>query len=430
MMLVILLSCLLHGAADTLWTPQLAVQRVLQVYPSLEASRQALQIARLQVEEARTGYWPSLQLSGTYVRQDPVPEFPLGTERFAVQPHNLYNGGLEASYVLLDFGRRAAQEHLAQTQVQQQEAALETQRQTLMLQTLAHLYRIRLLDEQLQVQEQTIAALQTARRMAQARQAAGTATELDVRLAETRLAEATSRYIQLRSEKHQQILAIRQLLQLVPDTTLALQATIVPLDTFPSLEQLLSWTYQRHPALQELAAAEAGVQFQIQYLQAQYRPLLHVGATAGIRNGYPLDLNKPHFNTALQLQLQLPLFDGGARALRLEEARTRLNQIRTRQQETRQTLATRLRQQYTELQALNAQLQEARLQLEHAQLAVDFARTHYRNGTATIMELLEAEVRLAQARLQLHSLQYALLMQQCTLLQLAGVLPEYLGKLP
>lgn len=63
-------------------------------------------------------------------------------------------------------------------------------------------------------------------------------------------------------------------------------------------------------------------------------------------------------------------------------------------------------------------------------MAVDFARTHYQNGTATIIELLEAEVRLAQTQLQVHSLQYALLMQQCTLLQLAGALPEYLEKLP
>jgi outer membrane protein TolC len=111
----------------------------------------------------------------------------------------------------------------------------------------------------------------------------------------------------------------------------------------------------------------------------------------------PASLVQPQLAWQAQLQLAVPIFDGGQRYSELRERRARLAMAQLRLESLVQQGRVELQVGLGVLMHSEQALQEARQAVELARRAVDIAALSYRLGAVTNLELLDAQRRARDA---------------------------------
>ncbi|CAB3704618.1 efflux transporter outer membrane subunit [Achromobacter pestifer] len=187
---------------------------------------------------------------------------------------------------------------------------------------LAQTYlQLRVLDEQKRLLDATVAAYEKSLQLTQNRYEVGVAGQADVAVARTQVESTRAQSIDLDWQRGQYEHAIAVLMGQAPSgfslppAVFALQLPQIPVG-------LPSELLERRP---DVAAAErraAAANAQIGVAQAAWFPSLTLSADGGFRNGQFADLlTAPARFWSLGPALAMTIFDGGARAAQVEQAR-------------------------------------------------------------------------------------------------------------
>ena len=96
--------------------------------------------------------------------------------------------------------------------------------------------------------------------------------------------------------------------------------------------------------------------------------------------------------------LSLPIFDGRARAGRVQQAEADLLNQRYRLQQLEESVRLEVQQAHQNLQSAAERIQASRSNVRRAERALQIAQTRFENGLATQVELNDAELAVTQAR--------------------------------
>lgn len=181
--------------------------------------------------------------------------------------------------------------------------------------------QLRVLDEQKRLLDATVAAYEKSLQLTQNRYEVGVAGQADIAVARTQVESTRAQSIDLDWQRGQYEHAIAVLMGQAPSqfslppAVFALQLPQIPVE-------LPSELLERRP---DIAAAErraAAANAQIGVAEAAWFPSLILSADGGFRNGQFADLlTAPARFWSLGPALALTLFDGGARAAQVEQAR-------------------------------------------------------------------------------------------------------------
>ncbi len=230
---------------------------------------------------------------------------------------------------------------------------------------------------------------------AQARYEAGTLqrsaalrARIDVLRADEEARRAQVQYAQAKSQ-------VAQLLDR-RDTAFEL---VEPAEPSPELQGTFNELFQRALLERpELAAAKINEQIAARLKDdawAQFLPSLT--ANAALRyDRYPFSIDQ-HTTWAITLALSIPLYDGGLRyeALRDAASKTREAKAQTRSQASK--VADEVRRAQLDLAAARALAVEAEQQVELARETESLVRAQFEAGTASQVEVSDAETALAQS---------------------------------
>jgi outer membrane protein TolC len=153
-------------------------------------------------------------------------------------------------------------------------------------------------------------------------------------------------------------------------------------------------------ALGKVRAAEAGVR----RARATYGPTISVGAQfygnfGGFSTGGPfLTVSQPGYNALLNLDW--PLFDGGAREARLATAQSELSAARAGLDGARDRAVEEVTSAYDQLQTSAAEYQAALVVAQTAATALDAATDAYRSGVGPLTDVISAENGASQAQME------------------------------
>jgi outer membrane protein len=172
-----------------------------------------------------------------------------------------------------------------------------------------------------------------------------------------------------------------------------------------TLEQAVAEARQRGPAFVAARAAEDAGDAAVRAQRAFYLPSLTLGAqTAGFDNRFFPDATA---RSSVTVSLNFPLWNAGQRELLLAQARARRDLARAARLDRERGVArdvTESYEAYATARAATALAQEAILVARENYRVQD---TRYRAGAATILELLEAQLRLVEAEAELVQSRYA-----------------------
>lgn len=387
-----------HGPAAHADTLREALVQVYNNNPTLEGARAQQRAADEEVPIQRAPGLPGVTSTATYiefVRQSAnaftAPERNLGVANQLTIP--IYSGGAVRN------GIRAAEERVeaGRADLRATESSLFSQAVAAYMDVLRFQALAELAANQVEVLEVTFEATSdrfeigdlTRTDVAQARSRLALA-EGDLRTAIANLVQARETYVQVIGEAPTDLEPPPPLPNL-PDTVGT--AVVTALENNPDLI-----------AAEERAEA-AGFDYEV--AGSGRLPRLSAFANADYSNffgtlgGFGQDLVQEEVTGNVGLQLTIPIFQGGLPAARQRQAGARETAALEQVIATERDVIAQVRSAYTSWQASLAVIQSSQVAVDAAALSLEGVRAENSIGNRTVLDVLNAEQELLQARAQL-----------------------------
>lgn len=341
-------------------------------YPSIASAKSKTEAARSDITRAKGAHWPQLSWSGTYsdYRNDALGKRWTQTPTLSL---NLWSGGRIQSDV--ERSEALAKASQKQEQITRDDVALLSSEAYLQW---AHARQmVSLAQQNLSTHDKILQDFQTITQVDPGRR-------IDLNQAQVR--HDNARLVLLKNETERAVAAerlARMLMAPAPAEPSGLDFS--PPVPYASLDQAQAQLGDQHPVIARLLAQREAAAASIRYAQAQNAPTVNLthakSTTPGITDG--------QFVT--QLQLNLPLFDGGTARGAVGVATANLQALESDLQETRLILSEELASAWASWLSSSSR---ATMGQQQALTAQDLARGYvqqFRVGRRSLLDLLNIQ---------------------------------------
>jgi len=355
----------------------------------------AIRSSEAGVELARAGYWPQVDAIVSAQRNRAL--------NFSGLPSDIqsrYGASVSLSYLLWDFGTRSGQLDQAKYELVSASLSQDQTVQDVILQVEAAYYQVLGLQAVVEANRQSLSDAETNLAATQDRKKSGLATLGDVYTTEAALAGIK---LALQQAEGQLAVARGQLataLDASPDTLLPLvvwEQDVAPALPPQSVASLLADARRARPELLAAKAREQAAAANLTATRGRGLPSLNVNANAG--RTQVVDVTGSSQFSAL-VSLDVPLFAGFGDRAAVHQAQAQLDTARASTDDLRSQVELQVWQAYQNLRTSIVTLDTSASQLKSAQLAAEVSNARYKNGLDTILDVLNAQTTLANARVQ------------------------------
>lgn len=301
-------------------------------------------------------------------------------------------GGIRSSVKSSEFAREAA--------VLDLKAAINDA----LLSVRVGFYSVLLAREKIAVQEQNLTLLRQQLKNATDRFQAGTVSGFEKLRAEVAVANAQVPVITARNDYRLAIESLRQALGFTTNTEENVRKVpefIGTLDVTPISYDLQSAFFSAHnnrPDLQRLAKLVSAREQLITTARSNYYPDLALVGGWESRKGASNRFGDSRDGVFLGLQSQWAIFDGRATAGRVVQAKSALSQTKLLFTEAQLAVEVEVRRAHSSFQQATELVEASRKVVTQAEESVRLATARYEAGTATQLDVLQAQVDLTTAR--------------------------------
>lgn len=376
----------LEASAVTL---QEALIQAYQTNPSLEISRASLRSQDETVVQAGAGKRPTVSATGVTAYSADVDSLSDSTSTL--------RASLDAQLVIFDGGRTEDAVNAAAYMVYASRENLKASDQSVLLNAATAYLDVRRDQKNLALAQNEVAVTEQQAKAMEDRFAVGAVTRTDVALVQARVAvtktnlAASSGRLALSKEIYRAVIG----------------AEPVSLQAAPSLPKLPnsvaeaeSIAMREHPSILAARFAEKAAGFDIARARAARAGTVSLGGKVEYSN-YPVEGTQ----ATVSLSGQIPIYNGGVLTSSVRSAA----QIFESRKATTQNVMRQIRQatasSWANIRVGRASITAANLQIEASQIAYDSIKEETRLGSRTMLDLLDAEQDLLEARSNLVSSQ-------------------------
>jgi len=409
-------------------------QSLLDIYnlalahdPTLASALNANQAAQELIEQSKALYRPVVNFSATtsasqadiHFKGTGVP-FPNGSRSFSG-----YQYGVEARQPIFRHQNKVQMEQL-HTQVSQADKQLHLTLQTVMLQTTLNYFQVLMAQDKV-----TLIIAQKAAILRQLEQAkvnfdVGNATITDVNEAQSRFdwiaAEEISNLNALEIAKHE----LETMIGEVPSNLAAIKTDIKTNTLSQNLEQWLKVAEESNLNIQIQQDKATLSNQEIERNQAEHLPTVDAVASYSetYANGSIYGFGSDISNGTIGLQLQVPIYQGGAISSRVRQAVINKHKAQDDIDITRRQTALATQMAYLNLNTSINQIKAYEQALNSSQSQLESTQTGYEVGIRTSLDVLNAQQQLFAAKRNLLEARYQYLMNIIRLKSAAGILSD------
>ena len=324
---------------------------------------------------------------------------------------------------------RLAQGRQLRIQADSAELAWADAQQQVMLRSAELYFELALADRRLALLARQKDAVERTAREAQARFTLGSLPVTDLHEATAQAASLRAQHLAARTERELQRQALADLIGQMPDpATLSLPARTPDTTTLAPLEHWLERAARHNSALQAAQARVDGAEQEVRKTSGPLSASVDLVARHGREKvSGDNDLGAASYSAeqnVIGLQLAVPLYTGGARSARQDEARARLSQAQAELDHGRLQIARQIRAAWLTLTVGGEQASALAAAAEASQARLAATRIGRQTGERSTQDLLDAENAAAAAELALARMRAELFIQHLRLAALAGQLDE------
>lgn len=411
--------------AITVLDVQTAARLALDRNPTLAAAQARVEQARQAVRQARSAYWPRLDLDGSAARVE-LPETTyqqqLATLRAITfnpratydNPDNHYNLDVVASWVVFDGFARRFNLAAAKYGAEAGGAARDETRRLLLSAVATAFLAAQLARENMAIAEADVAFNERLLSEARLRYEVGSGALSDVLNFQVKANSALTQRNQ--SERDFQVSRISlAALMGAPGADLPDRVQLAPLGPVadplleePQLDHLLATARNLRSDLQQSDWAVQAAGANVKAARAEYYPTLVLsGKVEGERIG-DAGFEDDDFGNTVALGLNYNLFAGGLSRARTSEAKAKLVEQQNNRESVELNIASEVRSAVTRVRNAQKQLVLQQATADLVRRNRDLVEKEYKAGVGSLVRLNEAQRDLTAAQVLLASAQVAL----------------------
>ena len=370
-----------------------ALAKAYATNPSLQSARATLRATDEGVSQAISGWRPSLSVTGTASAKQQETNADPGN-KIDTNPKTL---GLSLSQSLYAGGQTTAAISSAENTVRAQRARLLTSEQTVLL-NAASAYLNVLRDQavvELNLKNEQVLASQL--EATQDRFNVGEITRTDVHQAESRLAGSTADRIQAQGDLEASRANYANLMGEAPGT---LVTPNLGLPLPGSLDEALSQSEDSNPTVLAAIYDEKAARDSIDNTRGQLLPSVDLSGTAT----RSLDTTSDNYWAnayEAKVTMSVPLYQSGSVYSQLRAARQTAAASRLTADQTKRDAAEQVRSAWETLVTTRARIEAIKTQVRAAETALEGVQREASVGSRTVLDVLDAEQELLNARVNL-----------------------------
>jgi outer membrane protein len=410
-------------AAETL---QSALAKAYESNPQLNAQRAIVRQSDEGVSQALSGYRPTLSATASVAEQftnttEVLPPIPPGLPNgvsFSIKGYtNPTAVGLNGSQTLFNGQRTTNTVRKAESQVSAARETLRMMEESILLAAATAYMDMSRDTANLEVQQNNVRVLQRTLKDTQNRFAAGQVTTTDVAQSEAQLAAGEANLHAAESTLMTTRANYRRVIGVEP-SNLAPASSVDRLSP-TTLSAAITVGMAENPAV---IAALYGVdvaQLQVKIAEGALWPTLGLQGSVTQQN-YPTILQPNLFLGTVQLNLTVPIYQGGAEYSAIRLDKETVGQQRLNADQLRDQTRANVVQAWGQLEAAKAQIEAAIRQNDAAERALTGVRNEAQAGQRTTLDVLNAEQALVNARVALIVAQHDRVVASYALLSAVG----------
>ncbi|MGV3524130.1 MAG: TolC family protein [Candidatus Sericytochromatia bacterium] len=404
----------------------------------IKLAQERIEDARLQITETGAQGLPQLTATASYGRQDPIlsrqstdtsgggglglgsnPQFAalLGTASV-----NTFQSGITLSQTLFAGFRIIDGIKLANINLELQDQALRMTRQNVAYQVTNAYFGALRAWETLQVDQESLEQVREQVRQAEVRLKAGTGVKLDVLQAQSQILQLQQRISQNLNAFEKAKMTLNQIMGRETDRPIQLNllATVVSDDRDGA--QLMQTALENRPDLRQLQLQKDISELNATIQSRAVWPTLAAQARYSLQDNAVVNGNSQNIqNMNYSVNMNWPIFDGFAAQAKSQRAQQSALQSQITLDQLQQQVSLDLEQAVMDITEARERELMARAGVELAQENVRVAQISYREGTGLMLDVLNAQLNLQQARNSLINARFDLHTRQARLYQVLGL---------
>ena len=380
-----------------------AVEQALCRNPQTRQSWANVKLQAASVGIGRAAYLPTLRAGGSWSRFDKTTSYP----GFSAFDSELKTASTDAnvnlSWVLYDFGLRAANLESARQMLNAANALQDDALQTVFLNTVQSFYETQAAQALLTATVDAEQAAEQSFKVTDAKYVAGVGALADKLQAQTYFAQATLKRVQATGDLQSALGSLAIAMGLRPNTPLQLASLTDEASDAPLFQQavdaLITDAVRIHPKILAAKAQLRSAQAQIDAARAEGRPTLSLFAT-GDRSDTPIDQvssKQTISSRSIGVQINIPLFDGFSRKYKVRSAQAQAESKEAELANVEQQVTLEVWKSYQDMRTEAENLKTTKILVQSARQSFNAAQGRYKAGVGNVLELLKAQSDLASA---------------------------------
>jgi outer membrane protein len=389
---------------------QEAVERALCNSPKTKEAWVNVKIQAAAVGIGRAAYLPTISGQWQDVRDDSATDVTGHPDLSSADRASIRSESVSLSWVLYDFGGRSAALRNATELLAAARANQDAQLQTTFSELAKSYYAAQAAQGAFDAAQEIVATAKDSLGAATARAERGVASVGDQLQAQTAYTQAVFNRVKAEGDRQTAFGALASSMNLSPDQLLKLPPVgdgVVPTTDFSSsIADLIDEAKRTHPSVREAQAELNAALAKEQQTRAEGLPSLSlVGKYSHNNQPASLGLGIPQFPATghdwyIGVQVTIPFFDGFGRVYQVRQAEAQAELQRVTVDEVQQQVALDVWTAYQALSTATQNLDNSATLLDIAGRSYNAAQHRYTAGVGSILELLNSQSDLANARKQ------------------------------
>jgi len=398
-----------------------ALAKAYTTNPELESARANLRATDELAPQARSNFRPSVAAEAgiTYSSEE--------NKAFADDDYTSRTLGISVQQPIYRGGRTLAAMRIADKAIAAERARLKNAEQDVLLRGIEAYLNVQRDLEVLKLNENNEAVLRRQLRATRDRFNVGEVTRTDVSQAEARLSSATAARVQAEGDVTSSKAAYQRLFGEAP-------GDLKPADIKPTLpatlDELVTAAEENNPSVVAADNSRGVADAQLDSVKGERLPT--VTGQAGVSRSYDAGSsnNGRQDVASIGLSMNWQLYTGGATSSRIREARQNLSRSSSDYDATQRSAVQVAIQSWEQYQTARATVVSRKSQVSAAQIALDGVRQEASVGNRTVLDTLNAEQELLDARVGLVRAEHDEILAQFQVLAAAGRLDARELQLP
>ena len=371
-----------------------ALIKAYQSNPTLESGRASLRATDEQVSQALSNWRPNVSLSGEAGFRD------LDTDQNGTETDNSltpYTVGAEVVQPLYRGGRTVAETDRAEARIRAARAALRSSEQDVLLQVATAYFNVLRDTAVVELNQNNVRVLERQLEATRDRFSVGEVTRTDVSQAEARLAGSKADLISAQGNLANTRAQYERLVGNKPDN-LEIPNPLSGLPT--SVTDVLAIAQDQHPDVVQAQYTEDAAKSDIRLSEGSLYP--EVNLSAGVQRAYEASQEDLTSDSAeILAQVTVPLYQKGAVYSSVRAAKQTAGQARVQVDEARRAVIENATSSWETLVTARASIESQQAQVSSAEVALDGVQREASVGSRTVLDVLDQEQELLQARVNL-----------------------------